>query len=275
MGGAIFAEEIPRKNSFSITSYLSKRWEMKMDHKQQIYARYLSSCPDNLLKYRFSSFDQQFLMFEAYFGRLIPRNKKANILDLGCGSGAFVAWLQSKGYKSVEGIDISPEQIDAGKAHRVKNLRQQDVFAFLEAKEEVYDLISAHDLIEHFEKDRVLALLELIYKALKPGGNVLISTLNAESIFSARHRYSDFTHEVGFTPHSLSQVLYFTGFRDVKIFPKEPYVHGVKSAVRWVLWRSIKQLIRFYLLVEAGSVESGVYTETMYVIAHKKQKENL
>jgi len=141
-----------------------------------------------------------------------------------------------KDNKSVEGIDISPEQIDAGKVHRVKNVRQQDAFAFLEAKEEVYDLISAHDLIEHFEKGRVLALLELIHKVLKPGGGrVLISTLNAESIFSARHRYYDFTHEVGFTPHSLSQVLYFTGFTDVKLFPKEPCVHGLISEVRWVL----------------------------------------
>lgn len=108
-----------------------------------------------------------------------------------------------------------------------------------------------------------------------PRGVVLISTMNAESLFSTRIRYSDFTHEVGFTPDSLSQVLHFIGFTDAKVFPKGPYVHGLKSAVRWVLWRSIKQLIRFYLLVETGSVGSGVYTETMYVIAHKKQKENL
>ena len=243
---------------------------MKTNRQQQIYTRYLSSCPENLQKYRFSSFEQQFSMFEVYFGRLIPQNKKAKILDLGCGSGAFVAWLQSKGYKGVEGIDISPEQIGAGKKYGVKNLRRGDVLAFLGDKEEVYDLISAHDLIEHFEKDRILALLELIHKALKSGGGkLLISTLNAESLFSARHRYSDFTHEVGFTPHSLCQILYFTGFKHVKIFPKGPYVHGLKSAMRWLLWRGMKQFIRFYLLVETGSSGDGVYTQTMYAVGRK------
>jgi hypothetical protein len=101
------------------------------------------------------------------------------------------------------------------------------------------------------------------------GGNVLISTVNTESLFSARHRYYDFTHEVSFTPHSLSQVLYFTGFADVRVFPKEPYVHGVKSAVRWLLWKGIKQFIRFYLLVETGSSGDGVYTQTMYAVGRK------
>lgn len=208
-------------------------------------------------------------MYEAYFGCLIPRNKKAKILDLGCGSGVFVAWLQSEGYKSVEGVDISPEQIGAGKKYGVKNLRRGDVLAFLGDKEEVYDLISAHDLIEHFEKDRILALLELIHKALKSGGKVLISTLNAESLFSARHRYYDFTHEVGFTPHSLCQILYFTGFKHVKIFPKEPYIHGLKSAIRFLLWKAIETVIRLYLLVETGNNGSGVYTQTMYAVAKK------
>ena len=98
---------------------------------------------------------------------------------------------------------------------------------------------------------------------------MLISTLNAESLFSARIRYSDFTHEVSFTPHSLSQVLYFTGFTDVKVFPKEPYVHGAKSVVRWLLWKGIKQFIRFYLLVETGSSGDGVYTQTMYAVGRK------
>ncbi len=98
---------------------------------------------------------------------------------------------------------------------------------------------------------------------------MLISTVNAESLFSTRHRYYDFTHEVGFTPHSLSQVLYFTGFTDMRIFPKEPYIHGLKSAVRWFLWKGMKQLIRFYLLVETGSAGHGVYTQVMYAIGVK------
>lgn len=99
---------------------------MKMNREQQIYARYLSSCPENPLRYRLSSCDEHFLMFEAYFSHAIPQKKRAKILDLGCGSGAFVSRIQSKGYKSVGGIDMSPEQIDAGKEYGVENLRRGD-----------------------------------------------------------------------------------------------------------------------------------------------------
>ncbi|HDY67069.1 MAG TPA: class I SAM-dependent methyltransferase [Candidatus Scalindua sp.] len=121
-------------------------------------------------------------MFEAHFGHLIPQRKRVKIPDLVCGSGAFVSWLQSKGYKSVGDIDISPEQIYVGKECKVKNLRRGYVFTFLGDKEEGYDAIAAHDLIEHFEKNRILALLELIYRALKSGGKC--------AYFNCQHRIS-------------------------------------------------------------------------------------
>lgn len=116
-----------------------------MNHEQQLYTRYLSSSPENLLRCRPSSCDQHFSMFETYFSHAIPQKKRAKILDLGCGSGAFVSRIQSKGYKSVGGIDMSPEQIDAGKEYGVENLRRGDALPSWGDKEEVHVLILAHD----------------------------------------------------------------------------------------------------------------------------------
>jgi len=44
----------------------------------------------------------------------LPEDKKAKIIDLGCGNGGFVYWLQQIGYQNAEGIDISAEQIETG-----------------------------------------------------------------------------------------------------------------------------------------------------------------
>lgn len=68
---------------------------------------------------------------------------------------------------------------------------------------------------------------------------------------------------------SVSQVLRVTGFKVVGVFAKEPVVHGVKSAVRWVLWKIIKQFIKLYLTVETGSAGYGVYTQVMYAVGRK------
>jgi hypothetical protein len=57
----------------------------------------------------------------------------------------------------------------------------------------------------------------------------------------------------------------------VGVFSKEPVVHGIKSAVRWALWKVIKQFIEFYLLVETGSAGGGVYTQVMYAVGRKGQ----
>lgn len=244
-----------------------------MKDKTRLYDYYLSRNPLAYDKYAVLDFGKIYLQFDSYFNRFLPKDRQAKILDLGCGSGAFVSWLHAKGYENVEGVDISQEQIDTGTKRDVKNLKCVNALEFLRDHKDEYALISAHDLIEHFEKEEILCLLNLIFEALGKGGSVLVSTVNAESLFSARHRYYDFTHEVGFTPHSLSQVLYFTGFTDVKVFPKEPYVHGLKSAVRWLLWKGIKQLICFYLLVETGSRGFGVYTEVMYGVGRKMTKD--
>jgi len=97
----------------------------------------------------------------------------------------------------------------------------------------------------------------------------LVSTPNAESIFSARIRYSDFTHEIAFTPTSLSMILRLAGFNDIKILSKEPYRHGMKSLIRWMMWKIIHLIIKWYFLIETGSSGSGVYTQTMYAICTK------
>jgi hypothetical protein len=52
-----------------------------------------------------------------------------------------------------------------------------------------------------------------MFNTLKPGGKVFIKTPNMENPFNLRSRYMDFSHEVGFTEHSLYEVLSTAGFR--------------------------------------------------------------
>ena len=62
-----------------------------------------------------------------------------------------------------------------------------------------WDLVFATDVIEHLGKDEIIAFLEAIHRALKPGGVVVLKTGNASSIYGSTMRYIDFTHEMSFT----------------------------------------------------------------------------
>src|ERR1700723_1374097 len=46
------------------------------------------------------------------FGKLLPTNLDARILDIGCGRGHFLHYLTLKGYRSVMGVELCPEQVD-------------------------------------------------------------------------------------------------------------------------------------------------------------------
>jgi hypothetical protein len=85
-----------------------------------------------------------------------------------------------------------------------------------------------------------------------------------------RTRYWDITHELSFTPSSITQVLLASGFIDVQILEYGPVVHGIKSALRMVVWQIIRLMLRLYLLAEVGSTMDRVFTQDMRVVTRRK-----
>lgn len=240
-----------------------------VSYKSGLYDHYLTHVMAYQREFTVDAFDRACVMFEKYFSRFLPASKEARILDLGCGAGEFLYYLHKKGYKNTIGVDISSEMVEVAKSLGVHNVEIADATVYLKAHHSTFDLITAHDLIEHLGKTDILTLVTEMHRALVNGGTVLISTLNVASPFGMAVFGDDFTHQVALTPKSLAQVLRMAGFREVQVYPKRPYVHNIKSAIRCMLWKIIEQVIRAYLLVETGNIGSGVYTQTMFAIARK------
>ncbi len=209
-----------------------------------------------------------FPTYRRHYGRFLPIDKTADILDLGCGNGALLYWLESLGFSNSIGVDVSPEQIEVAKSLSVKKIYCEDLTAFLERSERKYDVILIRDTLGHFNKKEIFNIMELIYKNLKKGGKLIVKTPNAEGPFSGQLRYGDFTHEVGFTRTSLQQLAKVVGFERAEAYSTPPVVHGMKSAVRFVLWKFIELCLRFYRLVDAGNGE-GIFTQNVIVVAYK------
>lgn len=164
-------------------------------------------------------YEEHFLDYEINYERFLPEDKNAKILDIGCGTGHFLYFLNKKSYKNFQGIDIAPQQIDFCRKNISQHAEIADAFEFLTDKTDLYDTITASDLLEHIPKNRTIEFLILVNKALKDKGIFIMKTPNLGNPFAIRLRYVDFTHEVGFTEKSLYQVFWSAGFRNIQILP--------------------------------------------------------
>jgi SAM-dependent methyltransferase len=191
--------------------------------------------------------------YEAFFRAHLPEDRGAAIIDVGCGYGPLLHWLQRLGYKNSCGVDASPEMAAAARRLGADGVEPGDAAAFLARHERSFERIFALDVLEHLRKDEVLPFLDACLAALRPGGQLIIQTVNAEAFGWGRIRYGDFTHENAFTPGSLSQVLLACGFVSLSAFPTRPFGTGVRALLRRLTWRIIEQGARIYLHAATGS----------------------
>lgn len=221
--------------------------------------------------YEFSNSDDFESKIEGYrheFKTLMPEDKQAKILDLGCGSGYLVYFFIKEGYKNITGIDNSIEQVEFANSQQLPVIRAE-ALDFLKTNQG-FDVILLTDLIEHFQKNEIVELLKVIYESLNPGGYAIIRTGNASCIYGTTMRYIDFTHEIGFTEKSFRQILLAIGFDRVFIDDNKPrFGWKLKRLFRFILfkiWRIILKLIYF---IEVGEDCPKLFGKLLIAKAYK------
>lgn len=247
----------------------SSKHPMLTDYHSRLYNTYVSTYFGHIRDLSSAALERQCGLFRQYFGRLLPQDRDARILEVGCGYGAFLSYLQAEGYRNVEGVDISPEQAEAARRLGLSNVVCADAIAFLQEHPETYDCVVAIDFIDHIPKGQVLDVLKAIYSGLRPAGVLILQAVNAGGPFAGRLRYADFTHEFALTPVSARQVPEAVGFGDVRIFGTDPFIHSFPSLVRVLVWKVIRAVLWVYLAVETGVTRGHIFTQNLIAVARK------
>lgn len=244
---------------------------MHNHYRNRIYSNYVNARNTALT----SKTLEDLITCGPYLERMIrhhfPANRSATIIDLGCGQGAIIHFARLAGYTNLRGVDGSGEQIEAAKRLGIDGVEHGDLLEILTTLPNAsQDCIVTFDVIEHFTKDELITIVDGIRRVLKLGGRWIIHAPNGESPFAGRIFFGDFTHELAFTRTSIAQLLYSSGFSDVRSYEDEPIPHGVNSLIRWTLWKCIRGGLRLFLAVETGdSGREAIFSQNFLTVALK------
>lgn len=177
---------------------------------------------------------------------LLPPDRGAKCLDIGCGMGFAMLALRDLGFQNVAGIDIDRAQVGAAARRGLAVDRVADTSAYLLARPRTYDVILLLDVLEHVAVMEQIHLLQAIHSALRAGGRIIVQVPNANSPLASRWRYIDYTHTSSFTEHSLAFVLANAGFINIDIpaAPDPPFPRLPRRFWRAAGWRSFADHLR-------------------------------
>jgi SAM-dependent methyltransferase len=241
-----------------------------MRYRQRIYGDYVKAASAPLAPDSVAGLEGRRPVLARFIADHFPPNRDARILEVGCGHGVLLHFARDAGYTNMSGVDGSPAQVEAARKLGIGGIRQADLLAALAAEPEAsFDAVVAYDVIEHLTKDELVDMTDAVRRVLKPGGRWLVHAPNGLSPFAGVMRYGDLTHEQAFTPESLTQLFLASGFRDASFHEDPPAVRGLKSAIRGLLWRVVRAVMRFALVVETGMPEYRVLTMNLIAVAVK------
>lgn len=230
-----------------------------VDYRERLYHNYLSEQMSLDVGQIKKSFHAGLPYYKQLVDRHMPQNRASNILDIGCGYGPLLYELKRAGYSNVSGVDVSPEQVRVGQELGLSCIRQGSLLGVLrDSPEASLDAVAAIDVLEHFTKEEILALLDEIRRVLRPGGVLLLHVPNGSAIFAGKIFFGDFTHQTAFTPKSIRQVALACGFSSVACYEDKPIPHGLVSAIRAALWWLVRTKFRLLNAIETGDFGSEI-----------------
>jgi len=241
------------------------------NYREKIYKYYSNNSGRNLAPQTIEGFSSRKPFFDKIISNHFPKDKNKNILEVGCGYGAFGYFIQKAGYKNYIGIDGSESQVSEAKRLGINIILGNLVDYLKKLENNSVDLLIAIDVIEHFTKEELSDLIDDFYRVLKKDGVVITHQPNGESPFGNSIRYGDFTHELAFTRSSISQIFLSSGFNNVQSYEDEPIGHSLKSKIRLILWSYlVKPFYKFLLIVESGGVDKDIILTKNFLTVIRK-----
>lgn len=201
------------------------------------------------------SFGKAVRKYRWNYGRFfhdLPRD--AAILDVGSGVGQFLFYLHGAGYRNLVGIDISAEMIRLARTMQpALDWRQVGSSeTFLKDHPNAFDVIVLNDVLEHIQPEALVPMGRALLAALRPGGRLIVKTINAAYPLGSSARYQDLTHRIAFHEKALHQLLNHCGFARIECLQEEIGIYNPLFAVKKGIVWAVRLLLRLLVYFSEG-----------------------
>lgn len=144
------------------------------------------------------------------------------VLDIGCGRGEFLELLAEVGVAG-RGVELDGELAAAAAAKGLAVTAGDGLAALADVDDGSLGGIVLIQVVEHLTPQQVLDLCALSFDKLRPGGRVVIETVNPQSLYTFAHSfYVDPTHTAPVHPAYLHFLFGQAGFPDVRLDWRSP-----------------------------------------------------
>jgi SAM-dependent methyltransferase len=165
-----------------------------------------------------------------------------SVLEIGSGTGEFLAYLKRKGVKRFHGVERDRDAVAVMEAGLDAHVHVGDLWEFLDrgARGAPFDRVVMFDVLEHFAAVDGVGLLHRIKDVLAPNGLVVVRVPNMGSPWGGIHQFADLTHRAAYTANSLEQLGLAAGYEAVAFLPQRrgsPFRRLAEDCLHWLLSR--------------------------------------
>lgn len=151
------------------------------------------------------------------------------LLDLGSGRGEFLGLCRESGIPA-KGVDLNEVMISRCREKDLE-VEKAEAIAYLQSlPDESLCAVSAFQFVEHLAPQELWHLSQAALVKLKPGGVIILETVNPHSLAALQNFYLDLTHQRPIPSPTLRFLLEAAGFREVEIRFSSPIPQETRLA---------------------------------------------
>lgn len=129
------------------------------------------------------------------------------VLELGCGVGLFLAFLQAKGVGDFRGVEMDAKAKEFMPESISDHVSTESFQTFFDNYEgPTFDRIVLLDVFEHFSIGEGVELLRKCIKVLGEDGQIILRIPNMGSPWGLQYQYNDLTHKAFYAPGNIRQL---------------------------------------------------------------------